>query len=135
MLISGAYIGTDAWDHVYQGVEKAPESTRNFVKSVLGYEWLTNFGDNTGKVMPARGSSLPAITYNREWSPSVYREENADGIKPASGKTKIIMRYQGTLIPAATWYEAPTYKVAAFGFPLETSDKMEAILKTVLKKL
>lgn len=135
VLISGAYIGTDAWDHVYQGVEKAPESTRDFVKSVLGYEWLTNFGDNTGKVMPARGSSLPAITYNREWSSSVYRVENADGIKPASGKTKIIMRYQGTLIPAATWYEAPTYKVAAFGFPLETSDKMEAILKTLLKKL
>ena len=135
VLISGAYIGTDAWDTVYQGVEKGPESTRDFVKSVLGYEWLTNFGDNTGKVMPVRGSGMPAVTYNREWSPTVYRVENADGIKPVSGKTKIIMRYQGTLIPAATWYEAPTYKVAAFGFPLETSDKMESLIKTVLKKL
>ena len=134
VLISGAYIGTDAWDSVYQGVEKGPEKTRDFVKSVLGYEWLTNFGDASGKVMPARGSSLPALSYNKEWSPSIYRVENADGIKPASGKAKIIMRYQGTFTPAAVWYEAPTYKVAAFGFPLEASDKLEGVLKAVLKK-
>ena len=134
VLISGAYIGTDAWDSVYQGVEKGPESTRNFIREVLGYEWVTNFGDATGKVMPARGSGLPNLSYNKDWSPTIYRVENADGIKPASGKGRILLRYQGTLIPAATWYEAPTYKVAAFGFPLETSDKMEEVIKTVLKK-
>ena len=44
------------------------------------------------------------------------------------------MRYQGTLIPAATWYDGPGYKAAAFGFPLETSDKMDTVIKTVLKK-
>ena len=135
VLISGAYIGTDAWDVVYQGVEKGPESTRNFIKEVLGYEWVTNFGDATGKVMPARGSGMPNASYNKDWSPLVYRVENADGIKPASGKGKILMRYQSTLIPAAVWFEGPTYKVAAFGFPLETSDKMDEIIKTVLKKL
>ena len=134
VIISGAYIGTDAWDSVFQGVEKGPESTRAFIKEVLGYEWVTNYGDATGKVMPARGSGLPAATYNKEWSPVIYRVDNADGIKPATGKSKILLRYQGTLIPAATWYDAPTYRVAAFGFPLETSDKMEAILKALLKK-
>ena len=135
VLISGAYIGTDAWDTVYQGVEKGPESTRSFIKEVLGYEWVTNFGDASGKVMPARGSGMPNASYNKDWSPLVYRVENADGIKPASGKGKILMRYQSTLIPAAVWFEGPTYKVAAFGFPLETSDKMDEIIKTILKKL
>ena len=134
VLISGAYIGTDAWDTVYQGVEKGPETTRQFIRQVLGYEWLTNFGDASGKVMPARGSSLPAVSYNKEWSPTVYRVENADGIKPASGRSKILMRYQGTLIPAATWYDGPGYRVAAFGFPLETSPQLEGLLKGVMKK-
>ena len=61
--------------------------------------------------------------------------ENADGIKPASGRSKILMRYQGTLIPAATWFDGPNgYHVAAFGFPLETSPQMEGLLKGVLKK-
>ena len=134
VLISGSYIATDAWDTVYQGVEKAPQGTRDFIKGVLGYEWVTNFGDATGKVMPARGSGLPSVSYNKEWSPTVYRVENADGINPVPGKGRILMRYQGTLIPAATWYDGPGYKAAAFGFPLETSDKMDTVIKTVLKK-
>jgi hypothetical protein len=85
--------------------------------------------------MPARGSNLPVASYNKEWSPTVYRVENADGIKPASGRSKILMRYQGTLNPAATWFDGPNgYHVAAFGFPLETSPQMEGLLKGVLKK-
>ena len=35
ILISGAYIATDAWDPVYQGVPKASDDTRSFVKTVL----------------------------------------------------------------------------------------------------
>lgn len=135
VLISGAYIGTDAWDHVYQGVPAAPESTREFVRTVLGYEWVTNAGTRSDAVMPARGSGLPLVHYNRSWSPSVYRVENPDGIKPAGPRASVLMRYgDSARIGAATWYDGPGYKVAAFGFPLETSPEMEGLIRVVLEK-
>lgn len=135
VLISGAYIGTDAWDYVYQGVPKAPDSTRSFVKDVLGYQWVTNFGDHGGMVTGTRGSGLPTVSYNREWSPVYYRVESPDGIKPASGKSSVMMRYKDGRIPAAVWFEAPAgYKVASFGFPLEASPELSELVQAVLKK-
>ena len=134
VLISGAYIGTDAWDHVYQGVPKGPESTRQFITGVLGYEWVTNFGSHSANVTPVRGSGLPAATYNREWSSEIYRVENPDGIKPASSRSSILMRYPDTHIGAAVRYDAGSYKVAAFGFPLETSPEMESVVRVVLSQ-
>ena len=135
VLISGSYIGTDAWDSVYQGVPKAPESTRDFVRQVLGYQWVTNFGDIRGIVRPERRSGLPALAYNRAWNPLIYKVDNADGIGPASKATRILMRYESSGIPAATLYEAREgYRVAAFGFPLETSAQMGEVLRTVLHK-
>ena len=132
VLISGAYIGTDAWSSIYQGVEKAPESTRNFVTKVLGYKWVTNFGDMSGTAEPTFPVGLGLIGYNRDFSPACYRVENPDGIAPASARAKTLLRYHGTNIPAATWYEAGGYKVAAFGFPLETSPQLPDILRTIL---
>jgi hypothetical protein len=60
--------------------------------------------------------------------------ENPDGISPATPLARTLLRYQGTKIPAATWLDAGGYRVAAFGFPLETSPQLESILKDVLKK-
>ena len=134
VLLSGAYIGTDAWSNIYQGVPKAPESTRTFIQDVLGYKWITNHGDRSGTVEPSFPSGLKVLHYNRDFSPSIYRVENPDGIGPASARTKTLMRYHGTNIPAATWYEAGSYKVAAFGFPLETSPELPEVIKTVLRK-
>ena len=134
VLISGSYIGTDAWDHVFQGVPRADENVRGFVREVLGYEWVTNRGSRAPKVEPARSSGMPVLSYNREWSPSLYRVENPDGIRPASRKGAVLMRYSDTHIPAATWYEGSCYKVAAFGFPLETSREMEGVIRAVLGK-
>ncbi len=135
VLLSGSYIGTDAWDTIYPGIKRASEGTRSFVKEVLGYQFLTNFPDRSGTVLPSRGSTLPTATYNREWSSRIYRVENPDGIKPADKKGSVLMYYKGSRIPAATWFDAPSgYHVAAFGFPLETSPQLEVILKTVLQK-
>ena len=65
----------------------------------------------------------------------VYRVENPDGIQPASDKSPLLMRYATSHIPAATWFEAPAgYKVAAFGFPLETSAQMPEVIQAVLRK-
>ena len=135
VLISGSYIGTDAWDSIYPGVERAPESTRKFVKDVLGYFWVTNFGDRTGQVLPVSGLSLPAVSYNRDWSPTVYRVENPDGIGPASDRARVMMRYHRSGVSAATLYEAPGYKVAAFGFPLETSPQLPELLSSIMNMI
>ena len=132
ILISGAYIGTDAWDPIYQGVPKSSDDTRSFVKTVLGYQWVTNYGDYSGLVLPAPGSNFPAATYNRDWSPLLYRVENPDGIAPASAKTKALLRYKGTDITAATFMDNGRYRVAAFGFPLEVSPQLGDIIKRVL---
>ncbi len=133
ILLSGAYIATDVWDGVYQGVPLAPEATRSFVKNVLGYQWVSNFGDYSGFAAPVTGSPLPLVSYNRNWSPLQYRVENPDGLAPASGKTRALLRYRGTEVTAATLYEAGSYKVAAFGFPLEASPEAAEIIKTVLR--
>lgn len=136
VLISGSYIGTDAWSAIYQGVPKAPDATRDFVKDVLGYQWVTNFGDHGGVVSGTLLSGFPTVSYNRDWSPSIYRVENPDGIKPASSRSSILMRYKAGRIPAAVWYEASGsgYKVAAFGFPLEASEQLPELIQAVLKK-
>ena len=133
VLISGSYIATDAWDHLYPGVPKAPESTRSFIKQVLGYEWVTNFGDVSGFAKPQAKSNLPLVSYNRAWSPLIYKVDNADGIAPAGKDSRVLLRYEGTNIPAATLYNGKGYRVAAFGFPLETSAQMDEVIKGVLK--
>ena len=58
----------------------------------------------------------------------------ADGIKPASSRSSILMRYPDTHIGAAVRYDAGSYKVAAFGFPLETSPEMESVIRVVLSQ-
>jgi len=150
IIISGAYIATDAWDAIFQGVPKAPESTRQFIREVLGYKSITNYGDRSGKVVPAAGSGLPSTCYNREYTPSMYRVENPDGIGPVNGSGtgiggavgsdvakgsnayRYLMYYKGTGIGAAVLYNAKNYKVASFGFPLETTDNLDALLKSTL---
>lgn len=150
IIISGAYIATDAWDCIYQGVPKAPESTRQFIKDVLGYKSVTNYGDRSGKVVPSAGTGLPELRYNREISPDIYRVENPDGICPVTGSgvgiggavgsdmggknaSRYLMFYKGTGIGAAVLYTAKGYKVASFGFPLETTDSLPALLSATLK--
>ena len=134
LVLSGSYIGSDAWTTVFP-VQKAPESTRQFVQEVLGYKWVTNFGDTSGQADSASGAPfrLPAVSYNREWSPQIYRVESPDGIEPASEKTKALLRYKGTRITAATAFEGEGYRCVAFGFPLETSPQLQEILSATLR--
>ena len=143
VLLSGAYIGTDAWDRVYP-VTPDPgqaEKTRTFIQEVLGYRWVTNFGDNSGALLSRSGAPLQfgdAIRYNREFRPDFYRVENPDGIAPASDKAQTILLYSGSLVPAATVFDSGSYRVAAFGFPLESVTDpvaLQGIFRLTLKYL
>ena len=143
ILLSGAYIGTDAWDRVYPCTfnEKTREKTRAFIQEVLGYKWVTNYGDASGTIVPKVGAPIQLsdpMQYNRLFSEKIYRVENPDGIEPASEKAATFLRYAGTDIPAATVFDDGTHRVIAFGFPLETlttEGAMDAVLRVSMKFL
>ena len=138
ILVAGAYIGTDAWDQVYPGTFpiKNADQTRSFIQEVLGYKWVTNFGDVTGIIVPKPGAAVQLsdpMKYNRLFDERYYRVENPDGIEPASDKAKTFLRYAGTDIPAATVLDDGKHRVIACGFPLETlttDGALEAVLLT-----
>ena len=143
ILISGAYIGTDAWDRVFpvNMDDNARAKTQAFIQEVLGYKWVTNFGDVSGIIVPKTGAPIQLsdpMTYNRLFSDKVYRVENPDGIEPAGDKTQTFLRYAGTAIPAATVYDSGTHRAVAFGFPLETltgDGVLEAVLRVSMRYL
>ena len=138
ILVAGAYIGTDAWDQVYPGTYpiKNADQTRAFIQEVLGYKWVTNFGDVTGSIVPKPGAPVQLsdpMKYNRLFDEHYYRVENPDGIEPAGEKAQTFLRYAGTDIPAATVFDDGTHRVIACGFPLEaltTEGALEAMLLT-----
>ena len=138
ILVAGAYIGTDAWDQVYPGTFpiKNAEQTRAFIQEVLGYKWVTNFGDVTGNIVPKPGAAVQLsdpMKYNRLFDERYYRVENPDGIEPAQEQAQTFLRYGGTDIPAATVFDDGHHRVIACGFPLEaltTEGALEAVLLT-----
>ncbi|MBR3386969.1 MAG: xanthan lyase, partial [Bacteroidales bacterium] len=143
ILVAGAYIGTDAWDQVYPGTYpiKGAEQTKSFIQEVLGYKWVTNFGDVSGTIVPKSGAPVQLsdpMKYNRLYDEHVYRVENPDGIEPASPKAQTFLRYAGTEIPAATVFDDGKHRVIACGFPLETlttEGALEALLLVSMKYL
>ena len=143
IFLSGAYIGTDAWDQVYPGTYPARGSakTQAFIQEVLGYKWVTNFGDASGTIVPKSGAPVQLsgpIQYNRLFSETVYRVENPDGIEPASAAAQTFLRYAGTNIPAATVFDDGTRRVIACGFPIEaltTEGAADALLRLSMRYL
>ena len=143
ILLSGAYIGTDAWDRVFPCSfnEKNRDKTRAFIQEVLGYKWVTNFGDVSGTIVPKAGAAVQLsdpMRYNRLFDEHVYRVENPDGIEPASPQAQTFLRYAGTDIPAATVFDDGKHRVVACGFPMETlttEGALEALLLVSMKYL
>ena len=143
ILVAGSYIGTDAWDQVYPGTFpiKSADRTRAFIQEVLGYKWVTNFGDVSGVIVPKPGAPVQLsdpMKYNRLFDERFYRVENPDGIEPAGPKAQTFLRYAGTDIPAATVFDDGKHKVIACGFPLEaltTEGALESLLLVSMKYL
>ena len=143
ILVAGAYIGTDAWDQVYPGTFpiKDADKTRTFIQEVLGYKWVTNFGDASGTIVPKPGAAIQLsnpLKYNRLFDEHFYRVENPDGIEPAGDQAQTFLRYAGTDIPAATVFDDGTHRTVACGFPLEaltTDGALEEVLLVSMKYL
>lgn len=131
ILISGSYIATDVWDSI-----ETDDTTKNFVKNVLKYEWRTNKASKTGYVKAVQspykfGGEFSFHTIPNEYS---YTSESPDGIEPSGEGAWTIFRYKDNNISAGVAYKG-SYKVVSFGFPVETiknKTEMEELLKSVL---
>ena len=124
LLVSGANVGTDLWDTVYD-LEPDPEyqeGGREFVQKYLGYKWLTNYASRRATLAPtgsAGAPEVPPVAYRREVNSEVYAVETADGIMPAAEGAMSFMRYTDTSISAAVCYTAPTHRAVTIGIPVE----------------
>ena len=139
ILVSGAHIGTDAWDQIYP-YEKDSDTalaTQKFIKNVLGYKWVMNFAGRSGEVSFAQDSlfseKAPAGTFYTRPNPEKYCVETPDGISPSSKYGKVIMRYSDTGTPAGIRYDADGYRTVCMGFPIEAL-KNEEDIDTIIKK-
>lgn len=144
IIISGANIATDAWESVYHNIkvdEEYTKSTQKWIEETLGYKWLTSYGAYTGEIEPYynRVQNFEGITvmpFYDKVNETSYCVENPDGINPAGEKSQIVLRYTGESVPAAIVYNAETYKVASFGFPIEVlknEKDIEAVFRNSLE--
>ena len=121
VLISGARIATDVWDHVYDTptYKGSEEEVRKFVTDVLGYKFLTDNATRSFGIAPYRDTPIPAGRMKAA-SQRMYRIERCDGIVPSSENGKAFLRYSDTGVPAAVAYSTGSYKAVSLGFPIET---------------
>jgi hypothetical protein len=114
LLVSGAYVGTDAWEN-----SRADESTRQFVSNTLGYKLRAGKASRTGKVSEVTSTYGDAFAggnydFDATWTPSV------DAIVPTDSRAVTVMRYSDNQTSAAVAYRSATNRTVTLGFPFET---------------
>ncbi|MCR5570727.1 MAG: xanthan lyase [Bacteroidales bacterium] len=139
LLISGSYIGTDVWDRIYPiEIDKEDRDARiRFVENTLGYTWRSNYAGRSGLVYPVGTTyaGAPELRFSNTLNPEIYSAENVNGLVPAASTARTTLRYRGSDVSAAVFYDAGSYKVASFGFPLETlrsPDALAALMASTL---
>ena len=139
LLLSGSYIGTDVWDRIYP-VEVDPaerDAQIGFVEKTLGYRWRSNYAGRSGLAYPVGKTyaDAPELRFSNTLNPEIYSAENVNGLVPAAASARTVLRYRGSDVSAAVLYDAGAYRVAAFGFPLETllsPDALAAVMASTL---
>ena len=128
ILISGAYIATDAWDEIYPiGDNAYQEEARYFIEQVLGYRWSTTRGSVNGHIK----FDDEEYRFCHEPDEHSYCVETAGGIRPTGGGTTIATYSNRT--GAGVFHEFDGYKVVAWSFPLELTEGKDK-LKTIIDK-
>lgn len=143
ILVSGSYIGTDIWGSVFP-VKKDSTLTANsirFASEVLGYRFAAGQASRTAKVRGVKNpladySALGTFGFLNEINSRCYCVESPDGIVPASGSGKTLMRYADTGISAGVGYEGTGHRAVSLGFPIETlcsAEHIDSIIGTTLE--
>ncbi len=129
ILISGAYIATDAWDELYPiGDTEYQEEAQFFIRNKLGYRWETSRGSVNGK-FTFDGSNY---SFAHELNEDSYCVEMAGAIRPAGSDGRTIARYTNRT-GAAVHTSFDSYAVVAWSYPLELTESQES-LKIIIDK-
>ena len=140
ILVSGSYIGTDIWDHIYpvQTDSTFREESAKFANQVLGYKFVTGRASRRGTIRPISNPSvndLDALSLTMEKNPDRYCVESPDGIAPASKSAFEIYRYADSGTCAGVAYEGKGYRCVSLGFPVEALEEYqmtEDLIKDIL---
>ena len=145
ILVSGSNIGTDAWDEVYPTIAIDMEkraSTQNFISSVLGYKWLTNYASKEGSVWVMANKEMDLSSLRKPFSfhstlnETIYHVSTPDGILPAGDNGSTFLRYSDTNISAGVCAKIGDYRAVSLGFPLEIikdTESLDNLMGTVMK--
>ena len=136
ILVSGAYVGSDLWEPIFQfecdSAYTADYITagRQFAQEVLHYKWRTNSAAVRGEVKGVQNpvGIVPGSRYifNQERNGQIYAVESPDGIEPVGNGAYTVFRYKENNISAGVAYQGG-YKTVILGFPVETLDSQEQI--------
>lgn len=131
IIISGAYIATDAWDTIYPTPAFNPVKTgaQDFIKDVLGYKYVSTFGGKSGTITNSskqRSRFLKFLfkakeyAYYNEPNSICYCVESPGAIAPVGLSGRTVLRFTDTFASAAVLHRGDGYKVFALSVPLET---------------
>ena len=136
ILVSGAYVGSDLWEPVFQFESDSTYTAdyvtagRKFAQEVLHYKWRTNSAAVRGEVKGVQNplGIVPGSRYifNQERNGRIYAVESPDGIEPVGTGAYTVFRYKENNISAGVAYQGD-YKTVILGFPVETLDSQEQI--------
>ena len=128
LLLSGAYISTDLVDGF-----KIDTGGKNFAAKILKFKWMTHSAATDGNVSAVNNPFGFSGDYNfySQLNEKKYCCEAPDAFTPAEKNAYTIFRYPQTNISAAVAYKGNDYRIASFGFPLETLTSQEQINKLI----
>lgn len=132
IFVSGAYVGSDLWDH-----PAATPADREFATNTLRFQWRTGQAAITGEVKSAP-SPFPVFSgrydYHHLLNKTAYVVESPDGIEPAGEGGHTILRYAENNISAGVAYQGK-YKTCILGFPFEsvrTGEARDRLMQSIL---
>jgi hypothetical protein len=139
LFISGAYVATDLGGTG----STVTDSDREFLRTVLKCDWVTNNGSKTNNVVPVEDSRFEEIGefhFSAGLGENgVYGVELPDSLKPAKDSgAQTQIRYDDAKFNAAIAYGGTDYRVVVFGFPFETITSAEIrhkVMNTILEML
>ena len=136
LLISGAYIASDAWHG-----RNASDSYRLFIQNTLRIKWRTDRASQDGRIEAA---AMPTPILHGNWTfsttlnDSIYEVESPDAILPSHPDAIPALIYSQNSTIAAVACSADGYKSIACGFPLETitdSSSLNELMRQMLTYL
>jgi hypothetical protein len=128
LLLSGAYISTDLVDGY-----KIDTGGKNFAAHILKFKWMTHSAATDGNISAVDNPFGFSGDYNfySQLNEKKYCCESPDAFTPSDKNAYTIFRYPQTSISAAVAYKGNDYRIASFGFPLETLTSQAQINKLI----